>query len=967
MLFPFRMDKLSVLLLPLFLLALFPPHTVFGQSQGLDAAIEGVVRSTDGGGVSGASVRATNTATGLELSTLADSSGRFRFTLLPAGNYVLTVEQTGFATLKRENVSVGAGQTATVDVQMQVASVSETITVTEALPPIEVGRTVQANTYEERVVRSLPTIGRSMLDFFVLQPGVNARPLSTGGSGTGTPTTVYGGLGMRQLNVDGVSNQLQGGARNIVLSQEAIAEFQTVTHFSAEFGRVAGGLQNAFTRSGTNQWHGSGYFFTRQKELSARPKLLAPGAPQPEFSRYNYGGTIGGPIRKDRIFMFHSYERWQQDLPGVLTISPANAQTLGIPASSIGATNQTFRAHTVTSRLDAQVNEKNRLSVRYNYYFDRESPLGSGLVAFETLRRFDEDPWGITVQNVTAINPSMVNELRFLYAQRGIERGVANETNPLINISGVGQFNGWRDGTTLTKERGIQIIDNFTYTTGRHSLKFGLDLLPVSFRERTTNLNGEFVFGGLTAVAGVRPAVTPLQQFLNTEAGIIDPATGRPYSYTRFTRNLGEEFFQSEVFNQGYFVQDDIRLANNLKLNVGIRYEAFLRPQGNRNPALPQSGNIPQDFDNWAPRFGMSWDPFSNGKTVLRAGYGIYYQTTVAETFNRFLRENGQAVLALNVTPTQPGAPAFTRGQVPAIAGASVRSDARVFAGEFPNIASHNFFVTLEREVLPDTALTVTYQGSRTRNLPYAINTNLSPTTDTLPDGRLRYTAARINPSFNNIFESRADAHQNYNGLLVMLTKRYSRSFLFQAAWHYSKAEGNAFVDDFSGFGIFTSPSAPENRNFDFGRSDFDMRHRATFTGVWDLNWPTLNGMAKQIVNGWQISNRVILQNGFAFNATTGQDNNGDTIFNDRPLNIARNQFTLPNYFIFDLRLSRNFQIGEFGKLEIIGEGFNLTNRLNPTSVNTVWGINPTPNASFNTVTAAENARQFQVAARFSF
>lgn len=958
-------DKsLAIFLLLALLISTLPGWT---QGQGLDGVIEGVVLSEDGQPVSTASVRALNTLTGLQFNTLADAAGRYRFPLVPTGNYTLTVEQAGFAKLNRENVIVGAGQSARADLRLQLASVSETVTVTEALPPVEVSRTVQSNTIEDQVVRALPTIGRSIMDFFVLQPGVNARPLSTGGSGTGTATTVYGGLGMRQMNVDGVTNQLQGGARNIVISQEAIAEFQTVTHFSAEFGRVAGGLQNAFTRSGTNQWRGSGYLFARHRQLSARPKLLSPTAPTPDFSRYNYGGTVGGPIRKDRIFMFHSYERWQQDLPGILTFSPANAQALGIPASSIGSANQTFRAHTVTSRVDAQLNEKNRASVRYNYYFDRESPIGSGLVTRETLRRFDEDPWGVTVQNVTTLSPAMVNELRFVYGTRGIERGVLNETAPLINVSGVGQFNGWRDGNTVTREKGFQLINNLTYVTGRHSLKIGVDLLPVWFRERTTNLNGEFVFGGLTAVAGVRPAVTPLQQLLNTEARLIDPATGQPFSYTRFTRNLGEEFFQSRVINQGYFVQDDINLTQNLKLNLGLRYEAFVRPAANPNPALTQTGRIPQDWNNFAPRAGLAWDPFGTAKSVVRAGYGIYYQTMVAQTFNRFLRENGAAVLSLNVTPVQPGAPAFTRGTVPAISGAQVRSDVRAFADEFRDIANHSYFLTFEQQILPATALTVTYQGSRARNLPYAVNTNLVPSGATLPDGRLQYTNARQNTAFNNIFESRALAEQNYHGLLVMLTRRYSRNLQFQAAWHYSRAEGTAFVDDFSGFGIFTSPSAPENPSFDRGLSDFNMPHRATFTGVYDMNVDGLSGVSRQIINGWQWSSRMVLQNGFAFNATTGQDNNGDTIFNDRPLGIPYNNFRLPNYFTFDVRLARIFKVGEFGKLEMIGEGFNLTNRVNPTNVNRVWGINATPNANFNAVTQAENARQFQLAARFSF
>jgi len=294
-------------------------HFLFAQGQALDGVLEGKITSQDKSPIGGVDVKAFSTQTGYERRATTDALGNFRIVLMPPGTYNLSVEVAGFAKTTREAINLKAGLVITSNLELVPASVSAAVTVTESVPVVEVGRTVVSNTYEEKTVRSLPTIGRSILDFFVMQPGVNARPLSTGGSGTGTPTTTYGGTGFRQLKVDGVTNQLQGGARNIVISQEAVSEFQTVTNFSAEFGRVAGGIQNAFTRSGSNATHGSGFLFTRQKFLSAKPFLLAPTAPRPLFNRYNYGGTLGGAIKKDKIFYFGSYERWQQDLP---TCSP---------------------------------------------------------------------------------------------------------------------------------------------------------------------------------------------------------------------------------------------------------------------------------------------------------------------------------------------------------------------------------------------------------------------------------------------------------------------------------------------------------------------------------------------------------------------------------------------------------------------------------------------------------------------
>ena len=941
---------------------------LFGQGQALDGVLEGKIQSQDKSPIGGVEIKANSPTTGYERKATTDALGNYRMVLLPPGTYNLTAELTGFAKTVRENIILKAGSVVNADLDLVPASVSSFVTVTESVPVVEIGRTVVSNTFEEKTVRSLPTIGRSILDFFVMQPGVNARPLSTGGSGTGTPTTTYGGVGLRQMNVDGVTNQLQGGARNIVISQEAVAEFQTVTNFSAEFGRVGGGIQNAFTRSGGNAIHGSGFLFTRQKFLSAKPFLLAPTAPKPLFNRYNYGGTVSGPIKKDKIFYFGSYERWQQDLPGVLTITPANAQLLKIPNTSTGTITQTFRAHTVTARVDALLGQKNRLSGRFNYYFDRESPLGNGLVSLETLSRFDEDPYGFTVQNVTLVNSSLVNEFRFLYGQRGISNGVTNELAPNINVSGIGAFNGNSNGTRVTRERGFQFIDNFTWTTGRHSVKFGVDILPVWFRERTTNVNGGYTFGGLSAVSGVRPAVTALDQFLFTEQRLNDPSNNRPYSYSRFTQSIGQEFFEAPVLNAGFFVQDDIRLTQKLKLNLGLRYDIFVRPDANPNPDLPATATIPQDKNNLAPRIGLAYDLTGDGKTVIRAGYGIMYNTVVAQTFNAFLRGNGRAITSINVTPTDPAAPAFSRNAPPNTSNLpGVISDVRIFDPNFRDLYVHNTFLTFERQLFTDFAVAATWQGTFSRNLPYSLTDNL-PTAGTLPDGRPRYTnVGRPNPRYGNIFRSVSEGYQDYNGFILTATKRFSKGLSMQFAYHTSKVEGVAFANDFTGFGIFTSPSDPRTAVQDKGPGDFDMRHRITFTGVWEPRLKNLKGTPNAILNGWNLSTRVIGQTGFSFNATTGRDENGDTIFNDRPANIGYNAFKEPEYATVDFRLARTIRIRERNSFELMGEVFNVANRLNPTGINRVFGFNPTPNANFRSVTSAENARQFQLALRYSF
>jgi hypothetical protein len=950
-------------------LLFFSPGTGWAQGQAIDGIIEGVVRAQSGGqAVAGASVRAFNAGTAYERSVVSDASGRYGMPLMPPGEYVVFVEAPTFASMSQTGVVLRAGQVITIEFTLPAASFSETVQVTAEQTPVEVGRTVQSNTYEERTVRAVPTVGRSILDFFVLQPGVNAPPISSGGSGTGTPSTVYGGLGLRQMNVDGVSNNLQGGARNLVISQEAVQEFQTVTNFSAEFGRVAGGIQNAFTRSGSNQLHGSAFMFTRQRFLSEPPFLLAAGAPKPEFERYNYGATSGGPLVRDRSFFFLSYERWSQDLPVVSTITPQNAALLGIPASSIGAYTSTFRAHTLTARNDTQISQNHRLSFRYNYYHDRESPLNGGLISREVSTRFDENPYSFTTQLVSVLRSNLVNEARFLYADRSIENGVSADPDaPNVDISGVGSFNGNANGTRRTREHGVHIVDNLTWTKGRHAVKMGLDLLPVTFRERTTNINGSFVFGGLPAVSNLRDAVSPLDQFLLTERGVIDPATGRPYSYSRFTQSIGAEYFEASTFNQGYFIQDDFRVNDRLKLNVGLRYENFGRPSANLNPDLPATGTFPSDNNNWAPRVGMAFDPAGDGKTVLRAGFGVYYNVLVAQTYNNFLRGNGRDVINVNVTPNSAGAPAFSRSQVTPPTGVAVISDVRVMDEDFEDVRVNSWFATFERELARNLGVSVTYQGNQASNLPLSLNVNLAEA-GTLPDGRRRWsTTNRPDPRYGNIWVSTAVGEQDYHGLVTVLTKRFSRGTSFQLSHHWSKADGVAFVNDFTGFGVFTSPSDPLDPDVDRGPSDFDMRQRFSAILVAEPTLSGLSGVPAALLNGWQLSSRIIASDGFRFNATTGQDGNGDTVFNDRPEGQSYNTFELPAYVTLDLRIARILALGQQHKLELIVEGFNLTNRLNPTNVNRTWGPNAAANANFNTVTAAETARQFQLAARFSF
>lgn len=951
------------------------PSTLLAQSQAVDGNIEGYVRSTDGSNIAGASVRVQNLQNGLVRETTADDEGYFRVQILPPGTYSVATTKDGFAPQQQTGIALAAGQVQTLRVLLPVGSVATTVEVKADVPVIETGRTnAYNNIYTSREVQNLPVPGRSFLDLFVVNPVVNAPPLSTGGSGTGTPSVSFGGLGFRQINVDGVSNNVQGGARNLVISEDALSEVQVVTNYSAEFGRQAALQLNALSRSGSNDLHLGGFLFARNKALAARPFLLPATTPTPQFSRYNYGGTASGPLRKNRAFLFGSYERWQQDAPQVSTFGGATqaaaAAQLGIAPEDIAAFNGSFRAHTITVKGDVVLNDRNRLTLRYNYYRDRESPLGGGQITRQVASRFDENPQSGTAQLVTTFGPNRLNEFRFLGIKRDISNGVVSPLTPQINISGVGNYNGNQDGTFVSYESGYQIVDNFTWNRGNHAIKAGVELLPNSFQERTRNLNGTFTFSGLSA-NGVRGMVTPLQQAVNAQNGVIDPSTGRPYTYTQYTRATGQEFTTSSVLAQGYFVQDDWRVNSRLKVTYGLRYELFERPLAQLNPAYQQTGYIPQDNNNWAPRLAAAYDPIGDGKTVLRGGYGIYYNTTVAQTFNTFLRGNGLAVRNLTVTPAQAGAPAFTTGPVPTTGGvALLPSDLYAFDQGFQDPLVHSYFATVERQLMQGQSLSASYFGNRARNLPYSLPSNLT-VTGTAPNGGPQYagTANRPNSAFGNIYTASSNGYQNFNGFNVMFTQRARAGLSLQAAYNYQHVEGLSYLNGssaFTNFGILNTPSNPANPGQDYGPGDFSQPHRFTLTAVYNTNYALGATAARALLNGWTITSRTIAQSGLPFSATTGQDNNGDLIFNDRPVSSGYNAYRLPNYVEADFRVSRDFRVHDRNTIQVIAEVFNAPNRLNVTNVNRTFGAGTAPNSNFNTATSAETARQFQLGIRYS-
>lgn len=920
------------------------------QSQAIDGNIDGYVTAPDGAAIKHAHLRVTNTNTGFVREADTDDHGYYSVQLLPPGAYTLMVSKTDFSTAVRNNLVLNVGEAQRVDMQLAVGDVKTSVEVNSNPPVVEVERTTAySNVYTERDARNIPLAARNPLEFYIFNPLLNSQQNSTGGSGTQTPSVAFAGLGTSQYNVDGVSNNLQGGARNVVISGEAVAEYQTLVNPTAEFGRSTGAFLNTISRSGTNDWHGSVYMFTKQKELASRPYLLAPTTATPGFRRYNYGATVAGPVVHDRAFFFLNYERWVQDSPAISTFGGAQqasvAQQLGLPLSEVTTWNNSFRAHTVTTKGDLVLNAKNQLALRYNMYNDHESGSDSGAVTRHEAPGFNDEPQSGTAQLVTIFSPSVLNEFRFVYAFRPVQQPTLSPSNPAVNISGIGTFNGNANGNYWYRESGYQMVDNVTWNKGRHNIKVGFEVLPVNFQDTTANLNGTFTFASL-------------QQYLNTVQNVTNPATGKPYSYTQFTQATGSQVYDATVVQQGYFLQDDIRVNPRLKVNLGLRYEFFLRPGGNLNPAYPLTGHIPQQYDEIDPRLGVAWDPFGKGKTVIRAGYGIYHNFFSPQTYEGWERNNAITVKNITVLPTDPGAPAFTLGPVPnATVGTVATPNLNQFDPNLKDNMMQSWNLVAEKEVMPGYSLSLSYYGAHITHLVYGQLSNLKPTGQILSDGRIVYggLASRIDPNIGAIRTITSQGTwQNYNAFLVTFNKRLKNGLNLQAG--YQRQKISVCLDK-------ATPMA-DGSCYNRGRMSFDQPNRFTATAVWEPRANVENHAMSYLLNGWGLANTTMIQNGLPYSAFSGLDLNGDLNTNDRSIGAAYDGFRMTPYVEIDFRVTRTFHVLDRGKVEIYGEGLNITDHANITAVNTAPSTASNP---FGAPTTAAIPRQYQLGFRASF
>lgn len=959
--------------------------------------IDGRVVDETGGVLPGVTVDLTNTQTGLSRTVVTEGTGVFRAPLLPVGAYSVIAQLTSFKTYQRDGVLVSVGSAVSLgDIVLEVATVEETITVTAASPVIETSRSVVANTFDARAVENLPIEGRDYKDFALLTPTVvrvqnnGRRTLSMGGmKGADTNITLDGA---------DFNNTFFGSATGqpevpfFVVSQEAVQEFQVLANgYSAEFGRSGGGFLNVVTKSGTNDIHGSGFFFGRAEGLrSTLQDADGSDLTNSEFGQNQYGASFGGPVIKDKAHFFLSVDRqkfdqpinirFRRDVSGVSNQALFGANIAGFDnlSDAEGDTAQLLSNNAFLAKLDFQVTDNNTLSVRYNFSdFTGENffSAAGGVVgpiqdtAANGTNLEQNTAHSLVVNNTTVIGNNKFNELRFQYSFEERPRLGQSDDVPSLEIQDTGNF-GRRFFLPITSDHSrIQLTNNFTYLFGGHDLKVGTDI------NLTETSQAFFGWGG------------GQYRFTTLE----DYVAGNP---NRFIQRLGLNGFSTrdsgtQTIDQkelAFYVQDTWRPKPGLTLNLGLRWEGSWNPTPGQvdpttglqsaNPANPgldsiglQQTEIPNDLNNFAPRLGFAWDPNNDGRTVVRGGGGLFYSRVPLLLMANVTTGNGyrQALFFLfgDDIPAFPFAypDAGLPPEDPLNASLPTSSIA-FFDPDFQNPRTARFNMGVERQVTDTISIGTDFVYADTSHGHRRLNLNLAPPTGQVDEvGRSIYDGGVIDSEYGEFQVESSGARREYLAWVINAKKQFADDFQFQAFYTLSNTKTDDDNErDSSGF----QNTQPNNLGADWADSDLDTRHRFVANGVFN------------VPGGINIGALISASSGVPFNVVSGDDDNGDNNNNDRPVVtstlqsfaagagqdlplglLERNAGRQPANYTVDVRVSKLFDFDERANVEFLFEIFNLFNNANRFTSN--GNIN---SSNFGFLNAIGSPRQIQLGAR---
>jgi hypothetical protein len=1051
------------------------------------AALFGAVNDKQGAAVPGASITLTNVNTGQVRTSTTGANGEYQFNAVPVGGYSLSVEQPSFRRYQRSGILLQANENIKLDVALEVGNVQTVVDVVGSASQVETRSATLKDTVDSKRVTELPLNGRNAADLALLVPGV-----VTSGSNSGDDGGNIHPRGEKEISINGSRNNnvrytMDGGENmdNLFNTNlpfpfpDALEEFSVETsNMGLEQGSSSAGAINVVTKSGTNSLHGDVFWFVRNTALNASDFF---SRQQDQLKRNQTGFTLGGPILKDRLFVFGGFQQlWLRSASGAsrsetLTAAERNGDFSGTPIPIIdpltqqqfpgnvipknrlspaalnllsvsplpgpdGFTNYTFsvpeNGQQYIGRLDYLLNQKHSFVFRV-FENDQTNPFHSSPDNIHASRTGGyQDSISATVAHNYTMNAGTIvhTQLSGMHLKSRAE----SDFNKSIADFGVNVYAPSNDIDVALTNSGVsfsapprvsfnrateELLHDWNMVKGSHSFSWGVQLNWRQYNEDTIyQSSGAYRFDG--HVTGFDRADFMLGQLSN------------------FLQNNGE-LENRRQFNKGFYGGDIWRLSSRLTASFGLRYEpySFFTDTRDRNqtfdirnydagvrskiflnapPGLlyhgdadPSGGTIGKsvakpDWNNWAPRVGLAWDPFGDGKTSVRAGYAIFYDAPSLFSANNM---NDVAPFSYSVQFNDGllDNPYLGRESQNRYPLASFSADTPfpsplrtiVLDGQYVTAQTQNWNLTLEREVFANTRLRVAYVGTRTTHLKgeYDQNAPIYDPSLTLAENRATIDARRPLQGFQTIDRWFHGLNANYNSLQVSINKRYSSGFTILASYTWSKAMDYQSINQAAGDAALSDPF---NFFFSRGQTDQNRTHRFVTSFLWDLPGQKLgSAAARAILADWKLSGIVTLQSGRPFSLrATGDPLAGisgarvDLIGVGNPVldtsrskgakvaeyfdvtrfrnpapntwgTLGRNVLTGPGFSNTDLSLVKSFHLplGESALGQFRFEAFNVLNRTNFSLPNT--GIT---NPSFGQLTSTDGgARILQLALKVIF
>jgi len=902
------------------------------RAQVAGGSLRGTVRDGSGAFVTRATISVTNLGTGLKLMAATNEAGSYSVPNLLPGAYEVTASADGFSAETRSALQIEVGSEEVLDFKMAVSKQSDTIEVATQADSVQLTTSALSGYANGVTIRELPLNGRSWTDLALLQPGVIAienQPsfevgADRGTRGFGNQITISGGRPQQNnYRLDGISinDYANGGPGSVLggnLGADAVQEFSVLTsNASAEYGKTSGGAVNAITRSGTNSLHGDAYEFLRSSALDSRS--FFDGASVPEFRRNQFGAALGGPIKPDRTFYFVNYEGIRQS-KGTTIVSTVPTQSArdGALHNSDGTVNNVSVDPAAQKYLTfwplpnaGLVPRSNGDLGFFNLAVQRIANEDFGLARVD--HRFSSRDWlfgsymydrnpytypdnldnllfvSTTARQVAALEeshtftPSLLNSFRI-----GLNREAADNNVPSqainsatidpgyaampghhatqVSVTGLTPFTGGFGASGVYYAfTSYQVHDDLYWNKGRNGIKIGasfedLDLNVFSL----SNPNGQFTFGSLLNFLTNKPA-----QFNAAFPTALSP------------RGLREKVF-------GAYFQDDWRISPELTLNLGLRHEMSTVPtevQGKLSAIWTLSDAMPHLGDpyfhnptmkNFEPRIGMSWDPFHDGKTALRAAFGVYDVLPLPYEFILPSTISTPFTILGTVKGAKLPANTFYTGAGPLLGPASARVSYIEHDPKRNYVMQWN--ANLQREIVPNLTAVVAYVGSRGVHQPFYSNQWDIVEPVATPEGFLWPTpagsGAPVNSHFGSIRGLTWSADSVYHALQISISRRLTRGLQIQGSYTWSKSiddTSSSLAPDAFGNSISTLPFFDPRRGR--GVSDFNIPRLLVLNGTWQMPGPKSTSAALNwIAGGWQLGGIFRASDGIPFSATFGSD-----------------------------------------------------------------------------------------------